>query len=135
MLRILRKKRSHLIIQPMTCRETFYTIVQLFRNLGIVQWKLTKNHLNKQSNQWKIHHTIRKEMTQRGNTCPKNIFSIILESQLLSNSIYITDLLHQSLTGRLAFQAISPLFVVLFGRSLQLCHLEFDEELKHFLES
>ncbi len=33
-----------------------------------------------------------------------------------------------SLTGRLAVSAISPLFVVRFGRSLRFNHLEFDKE-------
>ncbi len=36
--------------------------------------------------------------------------------------------LHPSLTGRLAFPAIFPLFVDRFGRLLRLFHLEFDEE-------
>ena len=34
----------------------------------------------------------------------------------------------QSLTGRLAISAISPLFEDRFGRSLQFCHLQFDKE-------
>ncbi len=32
------------------------------------------------------------------------------------------------LTERLALSAVFPLFVNLFGRSLRICHLEFDEE-------
>ena len=35
---------------------------------------------------------------------------------------------HLSFTGRLAVPAISPLFVVRFGRSLRFNHLKFDKE-------
>ena len=46
------------------------------------------------------------------------------KAQLLSNYIDVTE----SLTGRLAFSAISPLLVDRFGRSLRSYHLEFDNE-------
>ncbi len=47
-----------------------------------------------------------------------------LEAQLLSNWIDVTD----SVVGRLALLAISPLIVARFGRSLRFCNLEFGKE-------
>ena len=62
----------------------------------------------------------------------KNIFTYLLEARLLSNYIDVSDslrhLLTRSLTGRLAFSPISPLFVVRFGRSFRFCYLEFDKK-------
>ena len=52
---------------------------------------------------------------------------IVLEAQLLSNYIDVTDSLSHSLAGRLSVLAISPLFVNILRRSLRFCHLEFDE--------
>ncbi len=43
--------------------------------------------------------------------------------------VYVTHRLTNSLTiERLAFSAISPLFVDRFKRSLRFCHLELDEK-------
>ncbi len=53
---------------------------------------------------------------------------LILEAQLLSTYIDVTNSHRQSLMGRLAVSAISPLFVDRFGLSLRFCHLEFDKE-------
>ena len=54
----------------------------------------------------------------------------LLEAQLLSNYIKVSQShsVPHSLTGRLAFMSISPLFVDRFGSSLRFSHLEFDRE-------
>ena len=53
------------------------------------------------------------------------IFSVIRSTaSLLLDRCYRLSLAH----GRLAFSTISPLFLDRFGRYLQFCQLEFDEE-------
>ncbi len=49
----------------------------------------------------------------------------LLEAQLPSNHIDVTDLLRHTVTY---ISAISSLFVDRFERSLWFCHLEFDKE-------
>ena len=63
-------------------------------------------------------------LTQTCDKCKELNFTIFLEAQLLYDYIDVTD----SLTGRLAVSAISPLFVDGFGRSLRSFHQEFDKE-------